>query len=84
QIKIIQALISEGAAINYFEPRLTNSTPLAFAAIGNRIESMRFLLASGAGPNLHDGEFIPLMATIRSRNVDIARALVDAGADVHV
>jgi hypothetical protein len=40
QIEIIQALVSEGAAINYFEPRFTNSTLLAFAAIGNRIESI--------------------------------------------
>ena len=47
-------------------------------------EEVRALLASGADPNVEDGEgWTPLMLVTVKGHLDVARELLEAGADVH-
>ncbi|KAJ7157212.1 ankyrin repeat-containing domain protein [Mycena filopes] len=82
-VEISQYLISNGADSNYRDVTRVCS-PLYFAAASNDLALVRLFLASGAQPNLHDGSYIPVFAAARAQSMDVVRALVAAGADVHV
>ncbi|KAJ7605032.1 ankyrin repeat-containing domain protein [Mycena polygramma] len=81
-IEICEYLISEGADVNFFE-RLQSrvAPPLYYAA---NLSTVQFLLASGADPNIHDGDLIPLFNAACISNLDMIQALLDGGADINV
>ena len=59
-------------------------TPLLYAARENCLACVEVLLASGADINLPDPDLVsPLHLAIMNANWDIAKRLIDAGADVN-
>src|SRR5215469_13940659 len=60
-------------------------TGLHTAAQAGRVEAVRLLLAHGADPNAREAgdNTYPLHWAAARKNVDIVRALLDAGGDVH-
>ncbi|KAJ7361083.1 ankyrin repeat-containing domain protein [Mycena albidolilacea] len=83
--EISEYLISIGADVNYFDNNFRSGTALCYAVWSDNLALVRFLLVSGADPNLYkpDG-YNPLLAAFRTQNTAIVRALVDGGADIHV
>jgi len=83
---ISEYLLSEGADINSFDSVDSGGTPLFYAITTNQLRMVSFLLASGADPNLCTGyRLLPLfIAAAHNHNVDIVRALLAAGTDIHV
>ncbi|KAF8204217.1 ankyrin repeat-containing domain protein [Mycena galopus ATCC 62051] len=80
-----QSLILEGADVNFLDDNLAGAAPLYYAAATRKLELVRFLLASGADPNMHNNDTsIPVFAAVRGKNMAIVQALVDGGADIHV
>ncbi|KAJ6489625.1 ankyrin repeat-containing domain protein [Mycena vitilis] len=83
-IEICEYLISEGTNVNFFE-RLQSrvAPPLYYAA---NLSTVRFLLASGADPNIHDGDLTPLdlFNAACIANVDMIQALLEGGADINL
>ncbi|KAJ6520315.1 ankyrin repeat-containing domain protein [Mycena sanguinolenta] len=78
-------LISEGAEANCHDDNFPHGPPLTGAAFAKNLELVQFLLASGSDPNLYNhGAFVPLYAAVRSKNMAIVYALVNAGANIHV
>lgn len=79
----IKALLEEGLPINAFDDDLSR-TPLHYAAIEGHIDAVRYLIAAGADVNAHEEEKIgetPLGAVAANCTLDMAKVLVDAGAD---
>lgn len=60
------------------------ATSLYFAARANHIEVMKSLLAAGADPDKGYGLWSPLNGALRKdTNLDVAKILIDAGADLN-
>ncbi|KAJ6541784.1 ankyrin repeat-containing domain protein [Mycena capillaripes] len=78
--EISEYLISEGADVNFYDPPYP--TPLYVAAGTDNLELVQ-LLASGALPNVHDGNDIPLFNAVFYQNLNIVQALLEGGADIH-
>ena len=81
-IEQIKALLDEGLPINAFDSLVR--TPLHCAAIAGHIEAVQFLIDAGADVNAHDEEKIgetPLGKVAANCTFDMAKVLVDAGAD---
>lgn len=82
-IPVMEILLEKGADI-----RVRNTayggTLLHDAALGGHIESVRFIIGKGLGPNERatDGA-TPLITASKKGNTDAARALLDAGADIN-
>jgi ankyrin repeat protein len=79
--EISEYLISEGADVNFLED--IHPAPPLYHASGN-LGLVQLLLASGAQPNLHAETAIPLFNAVGIDNMDIVRALLAGGADIHV
>jgi len=59
-------------------------TALLYAAREGRLESVRLLLAGGAGSEVADANDIrPLVMALTNNKLDVARVLIEAGADVN-
>ena len=79
----VKRLIDAGYDVNAFDDSL-RYTALHHAAKGEFLEVAQYLLAQGADVNAHDLDTIgetPLGAVAQSCSVDMARLLLDAGAD---
>ena len=78
----VTRLLSEGHAANVFDE--LGKTPLHYAAKGGHLDVMRLLLAAGADVNAHDERVIGdtvLGEVAANCSFDVAKILVDAGAD---
>jgi ankyrin repeat protein len=79
----IKSLLEEGCPINAFDDALSR-TPLHYAAIEGHIDTVRYLIAAGADVNAHEEEKIgetPLGSVAANCTFEMARVLIDAGAD---
>ena len=77
----IKPLVKAGAAIDAPE-RKYNFTPLHLASLGNNVDGVRGLLASGARPDsLAKQSVTPLMFALNAGNDAIVDTLLKAGAD---
>jgi ankyrin repeat protein len=80
----VKQLLAEGAAVNAWDE--DGYTPLHYAAMKGHLEIMQILIAAGADVNAHrdDEEHIdntPLREVAGNCSVEVAKLLVDAGAD---
>ncbi|MEZ5288361.1 MAG: ankyrin repeat domain-containing protein [Vicinamibacterales bacterium] len=75
-------LIERGAAVDAATP--AGVTPLMEAARVGQVEIVKALLARGASPSAHERarRQSALMWAVSRRHTDVARALVEAGADL--
>jgi ankyrin repeat protein len=81
ELEICQYLIMEGADITFFRDGSGDFPPLFGAAGVGNLELVQFLLASGADQNLKSQHrSTPIF---HAANLDVAQALVAAGADIH-
>lgn len=81
-IEQMKALLNEGFPINTFDS--LDRTPLHCAAISDHIEAVQYLISAGADVNAHDEERIgetPLGKVAANCTFEMAKALIDAGAD---
>jgi ankyrin repeat protein len=79
----IERLLTEGYDIDAFDEDLPR-TPLHYAAIENQADAVRRLIRAGANVNANDSARIgdtPLGAVADSCSLEIAKLLIDAGAD---
>ncbi|KAJ6489623.1 ankyrin repeat-containing domain protein [Mycena vitilis] len=81
-VEICEYLISTGADVNFFEGlQFGVAHPIYYAS---NLATVQLLLASGADPNIHNTEFIPLFRAVGTLNLGIIQALLDGGADINV
>lgn len=82
-LKEIDALLKEGVPINAFDQDLSR-TPLHYAVIAGHVDAVRCLIDAGADVNAHEEEKIgetPLGAVAANCTFEMAKILIDAGAD---
>ena len=83
-IDIIELLITNGADVNYQDPKMMRS-PLHMAAHNEHVDCMRALLAAGANVNaLTKKKATALRMAAAKDNVDCVRELIEAGADADI
>ncbi|NHZ95397.1 hypothetical protein F2P46_06555 [Massilia sp. CCM 8734] len=81
QTQICQLLVQRGTDVN--QRRGRSDTALDEAAYHGHLATVTWLLANGAAPDGDPGSILsPLMHAIIPGHADIARLLVDAGADL--
>ena len=76
--ELVRMLLEAGADFDRFDP--STGSALRAATIKGRESIVRLLLGSKADPN----KFSPLMEALRRGHTEIARLLMDAGANVNV
>ncbi|KAJ7605035.1 ankyrin repeat-containing domain protein [Mycena polygramma] len=80
-VEICKYLISKGADVNFFEGlQFGVAHPIYYAS---NLATVQLLLASGADPNIHNAEFIPLFRAAGTLNLEIIQVLLDGGADIN-
>lgn len=78
----VAQLLAEGLPLNAFDDE--GYTPLHYAVLAGNLPMIRFLLEAGADVNAHHLASIgetPLGAVARNCTYEVARLLVEAGAD---
>ena len=78
----VNDLIERKYPVNRFDD--LGKTPLHYAVQGNRLEVVKRLIEAGANVNAHDERVIgntPLSDNARDCNYEMAKILIDAGAD---
>ncbi|WP_327254476.1 ankyrin repeat domain-containing protein [Streptomyces sp. NBC_01244] len=79
----VTRLLAEGAEAD--APNVRRCTPLELAVSAGRPETVRLLLAAGAdpgGPAGEYGELTPMLLAAMGPDLEVVRALLDAGAPV--
>ncbi|HKR14446.1 MAG TPA: ankyrin repeat domain-containing protein [Pyrinomonadaceae bacterium] len=82
QVEDVKRLLAAGYQPNVFDD--LGKTPLHYAAEGEHLEVLNVLLAAGADVNAHDERVIgntPLREVAATCSFDVAKLLVDAGAN---
>ncbi|KAJ6520428.1 ankyrin repeat-containing domain protein [Mycena sanguinolenta] len=80
-LEISEYLLQEGADVNFCQG---SYTPLVYAVFSKKLGLVKFLLASGADPNLTgSGEIVPLFGAAMGRSMELVEALLTGGADIH-
>ncbi|KAL2036493.1 hypothetical protein N7G274_010759 [Stereocaulon virgatum] len=83
-IEIVEMLINKGIDVN--DPIMLKKygcTALVYAAERHDLVMVRMLLGAGANVNeMHDGSITALQASIGEYGLDVALALIDAGASI--
>jgi len=79
--ELVRMLLEAGADFDRFDP--STGSALRAATIKGRESIVRLLLGSKADPNKLN-KFSPLMEALRRGHTEIARLLMDAGANVNV
>ena len=78
---LIHFLVEKGISTEYQSSSFF-TTPLCFAVQGERFEVVRALIKAGANINAMDKEgMTPLLAAREKNNEELAKLLIDAGAD---
>lgn len=93
RIDSINILLQAGADINHQtgegpdpDDRFERSylTPLQLAAGPDSVKVVEFMLANGSNPNMSDGlKRTPLFAAVASGDIELARVLIEGGADIN-
>ena len=80
---MVEVLLTAGADPN--AARSTGETPLMTCARTGDVDAVNLLATHGANPNLKESwqEQTPLMWAVGERHTEVARALIEHGADVH-
>jgi ankyrin repeat protein len=78
-VEIIRALIDHGGNIN--NKSKSGMTPLVAASRGRKFDSVKFLIANGANPNLSAGDWAALPWIIDSGNEEVVRYMLEHGTD---
>jgi hypothetical protein len=81
----IEKKIAAGGDVNAtFSDNYTHRPIIWWAAVRGRSDVVRLLLAKGADPNAGENSgYVPLMTAIEKRDIEMAKALLDAGAHVN-
>lgn len=80
-VEAVRELILAGAELDTLSD--CGSTPLSDSALVGRLDVVKLLLHSGAAPAVA-GQLDPtLLQAVRGKNVEIVRALLQAGSDVN-
>ncbi|KAJ6520423.1 ankyrin repeat-containing domain protein [Mycena sanguinolenta] len=80
-LEISEYLLQEGADVNFCQG---SYTPLFYAVYSKKLGLLKFLLASGADPNLTgSGEIVPLFSAAMGRSMELIEALLAGGAEIH-
>lgn len=80
----VRALLAAGAEAQAPKGIKARNSPLVFASMTGDLANVKLLLAAGADPAKSAGAKTPLTAALTFGYADIARALIAAGASVHI
>lgn len=80
-IAMMERLLSKGASVNQHDQY--DRTPLHFAAFNGHLEAVRWLIDQKADVNVSGvvNGFTPLFAACENNDLEVAKLLVEAGAD---
>ena len=85
-VDVAQVLIDHGADVNVQD--IMSQTPLSWASSRKSPEFVQLLLEHGASASMnkqtHHSQSTPLHSALQSGRLEIARLLLDQGADVHI
>lgn len=85
---ILLAMLKEGVDINaaaYFDEAPVIKIANNAATLSANIEQLQFLVKNGADLNIKNCQsYTPLMLAVIKNNIDMVRALLDAGADTSI
>ena len=81
QLEAVQALVARGAEVNTVSD--VGGTPLSEAASLGHARMVKYLLSVGAGTSLEGQTEPALNEAVRSGSLEIARVLIESGADVN-
>ena len=85
---ILLAMLKEGVDINaaaYFDEAPVIKIANNAATLSANIEQLQFLVKNGADLNIKNSQsYTPLMLAVIKNNIDMVRALLDAGADTSI
>lgn len=85
QQKVVEFLVKKGAQINFRSNGQFVSIPIIVAALNNRLEIAKTLIAQGADVNLHEvGGMSALGEAVRGGHTKMAALLLDHGADPNI
>jgi ankyrin repeat protein len=85
QLEAVKLLLANQADPNITSENNTRPTPLHEAAEKSELEAVRLLLSHGASVNAVDTlEQPPLYFAVTAQNLEVSRALLEAGADPNI
>lgn len=85
KVKIVKYLLEQGAPVDGYPPRIYKTHLIIALASDFTSLSALPLIAHGANPNarLWESGYTALMLAVRTKNLEIVKALLEKGADVN-